>query len=295
MKRVTATERLQRILAVLPWIVQHQGATVDQICERFGLDRKGLLEDLELVFVEVGLHPFTPDMLTEVTIEDDRVYVQDARGHLVCVDSRTNQVVWTAENGGINNSSSPAVLDDKVYIGSTAGHLAIYDARTGKLLTRVSAEGPVIAAPALANGAVYFSTMDGKLTKIDPAGKVRWTFSGGNTSLTEFAVKGSRIFFFANGGNEKCYISSADWMTRNLDYRVEVATPILDPALAAELRYYFNLQIRDSARARIIDQRQANEYHRGGRNHRAQVDIYRWLSRASARREDGGAGTGEGS
>jgi len=74
-KRVTATERLQRILAVLPWIVQHQGATVDQICERFGLDRKGLLEDLELVFVEVGLHPFTPDMLTEVTIEDDRVYV----------------------------------------------------------------------------------------------------------------------------------------------------------------------------------------------------------------------------
>lgn len=75
MKRVTATDRLQRILAVLPWIVQHQGATVDQICERFGLDRKGLLEDLELVFVEVGLHPFTPDMLTEVTIEDDQVWV----------------------------------------------------------------------------------------------------------------------------------------------------------------------------------------------------------------------------
>src|SRR5690606_17685249 len=75
MSRVTATDRLQRILAVLPWIVQHQGATVDQICERFGLDRKSLLEDLELVFVEVGLHPFTPDMLTDVTIEDDRVYV----------------------------------------------------------------------------------------------------------------------------------------------------------------------------------------------------------------------------
>ena len=75
MSRVTATDRLQRILAVLPWIVQHQGSTVDQICERFGLDRKSLLEDLELVFVEVGLHPFTPDMLTDVTIEDDRVYV----------------------------------------------------------------------------------------------------------------------------------------------------------------------------------------------------------------------------
>lgn len=75
MSRITATDRLQRILAVLPWIVQHQGATVDEICQRFGLDRKALLDDLDLVFYEVGLHPFTPDMLAEVTITDDRVYV----------------------------------------------------------------------------------------------------------------------------------------------------------------------------------------------------------------------------
>lgn len=75
MSRITATDRLQRILAVLPWIVQNQGATVSEICERFGLDRKALLSDLDLVFMEVGLHPFTPDMLTEVSIEDDRVYV----------------------------------------------------------------------------------------------------------------------------------------------------------------------------------------------------------------------------
>ena len=40
MSRVTATDRVQRILAVLPWILQHQGATVDEICERFGLGRK---------------------------------------------------------------------------------------------------------------------------------------------------------------------------------------------------------------------------------------------------------------
>lgn len=76
MSRITATERLQRILAVLPWIVQHQGSTVTEICERFGLDRKALLDDLDLVFLEVGLHPFTPDMLSEVSIEDDRVYVR---------------------------------------------------------------------------------------------------------------------------------------------------------------------------------------------------------------------------
>lgn len=75
MSRVTATERLQRILAVLPWIVQHQGATVDQICERFDLGRKELIDDLDFVFYNVGLHPFTPDMLAEVTIEEDRVNV----------------------------------------------------------------------------------------------------------------------------------------------------------------------------------------------------------------------------
>lgn len=75
MSRVTATERVQRILAVLPWIVQHQGTTVDEICARFGLGRKELLDDLDFVFYNVGLHPFTPDMLAEVTIDEDRVTV----------------------------------------------------------------------------------------------------------------------------------------------------------------------------------------------------------------------------
>ena len=75
MSRVTATERVQRILAVLPWIVQHQGATVEEICTRFGLERAALLADLDFVFYNVGLHPFTPDMLAEVTIDEDRVTV----------------------------------------------------------------------------------------------------------------------------------------------------------------------------------------------------------------------------
>lgn len=76
MSRVTATDRVQRILAVLPWVVQHQGATVQEICERFGLSRKELLDDLDFVFYNVGLHPFTPDMLAEVSIDEDRVTVQ---------------------------------------------------------------------------------------------------------------------------------------------------------------------------------------------------------------------------
>lgn len=133
------------------------------------------------------------------------VYVQDARGLVVCVNSRENKVVWTAENEGINNASSPAVFKRKVYVGSTAGHLAIYDAQTGELVRRVPAPGAVIAAPAAANGAVYFSTLEGKLVKITPAGDILWTFRGGESSFTEFAVKGPRIIFIAGTTRANAY------------------------------------------------------------------------------------------
>ncbi len=75
MTRLTATERVQRILAVVPWVVSHQGATVAEICDRFGMTRDDLLDDLDFVFYNVGLHPFTPDVLAEVTIDDDRVRI----------------------------------------------------------------------------------------------------------------------------------------------------------------------------------------------------------------------------
>jgi polyphosphate kinase len=106
-------------------------------------------------------------------------------------------------------------------------------------------------------------------------------------SIVDRYLEHSRIMFFCNGGNERCYIGSADWMTRNLDYRVEVNAPVYDPELRAELRYYFNLQLRDTARARLIDEALTNTYRRGPGNHRAQVEIYRWLARASQSRTQG--------
>lgn len=103
-------------------------------------------------------------------------------------------------------------------------------------------------------------------------------------SIVDRYLEHSRILFFCNGGSELCYLSTADWMTRNLDYRVEVTVPVLDAALSAELRYYFNMQLRDTAKARIIDEAQTNQYRRGRQAHRAQVEIYRWLSRAASHR-----------
>jgi polyphosphate kinase len=106
-------------------------------------------------------------------------------------------------------------------------------------------------------------------------------------SIVDRYLEHSRIFFFANGGNERCYISSADWMTRNLDFRVEVAVPILDAGARAELRHYFNLQLTDTTKARVIDQALSNRYRRGAGKHRAQVEIYRWLAEAAHKREPG--------
>lgn len=71
--RLTAAERLRRMLAIVPWVAaQPDGATVDEICSRFDLDRAQLQECLDTVFM-VGLHPYTPDALIDVFLDGDRV------------------------------------------------------------------------------------------------------------------------------------------------------------------------------------------------------------------------------
>jgi len=72
----------------------------------------------------------------------------------------------------------------------------------------------------------------------------------------------ARIFVFCNGGAERYYISSADWMTRNLDARIEVASPIYDRNLQKELKYILETQLHDNVKARIIDAGQDNRYKR---------------------------------
>ncbi|MEM6719327.1 MAG: polyphosphate kinase 1 [Bacteroidota bacterium] len=70
----------------------------------------------------------------------------------------------------------------------------------------------------------------------------------------------ARVYIFANGGNEKMYIGSADWMTRNLDHRIEVIAPILDADIHQQLRTYVQWQLDDTVKARIIDAKQKNKY-----------------------------------
>ena len=98
-------------------------------------------------------------------------------------------------------------------------------------------------------------------------------------SIVDKYLEHSRIFIFSNNGNEKIYISSADWMVRNLDYRIEVACPVFDREIQRELKQMINIQWRDNVKARIINQYQNNTYRRNNSepNTRAQIKYYQYL------------------
>ncbi|MDG0972654.1 MAG: polyphosphate kinase 1 [Crocinitomicaceae bacterium] len=63
----------------------------------------------------------------------------------------------------------------------------------------------------------------------------------------------TRVIIFHNNGAEQFYISSADWMTRNLEKRIEVTTPILQDDIKANIRNVFELQWKDNVKARMVD------------------------------------------
>jgi len=79
-------------------------------------------------------------------------------------------------------------------------------------------------------------------------------------SIVDHFLEHSRVMIFCNGGDEKYYISSADWMVRNFDNRIEVAVPILDPEIRKELKDMMMIQLKDNIKARYLGMKQHNTY-----------------------------------
>lgn len=79
-------------------------------------------------------------------------------------------------------------------------------------------------------------------------------------SVVDKFLEHPRVFIFANGGNQKIYISSADWMTRNLDNRVEVGCRIYDEDVKQELIDTFEISWSDNVKARVFSEKQDNAY-----------------------------------
>lgn len=74
MSRHAAGDRLRQLLSIVPWLVDHPGAPVSEICARFAIGEAELLKALETLQF-VGVHPFTPDALVDVVVEDGRVWL----------------------------------------------------------------------------------------------------------------------------------------------------------------------------------------------------------------------------
>src|SRR5690606_32520916 len=97
-------------------------------------------------------------------------------------------------------------------------------------------------------------------------------------SIIDKFLEHSRVFIFCNGGTEKMFLSSADWMTRNLDRRIETAFPIYDPDIQKEVNEMFEIQWSDNVKARKIDVDQKNVFvEHGLPSIRSQFETYDYL------------------
>jgi len=105
-------------------------------------------------------------------------------------------------------------------------------------------------------------------------------------SILDQYLEHARFFIFRNGGDHKCYLTSADWLNRNLDRRVEVTCPVYRKSLKQELKSIFDIQWSDNVKARILDKSLKNEYVRQSADEpavRSQDAVYEYLIKKTAR------------
>lgn len=99
-------------------------------------------------------------------------------------------------------------------------------------------------------------------------------------SIVDQYLEHARVFLFSQGDDVSTYISSADWMVRNLDHRIEVACPIFSKTLQRELQDILKIQLKENVKARILDNKQLNHYVAPtdkAKEFRSQVEIYHYL------------------
>ncbi len=112
-------------------------------------------------------------------------------------------------------------------------------------------------------------------------GLVGWSENIEAISIVDRFLEHARVFIFHNDGEEQIFLSSADWMVRNLSYRIEVAFPIYAEHLKKEVKNYINIQLSDNVKARILDEEQLNKYSQGSTDIaiRSQVETYYHIKR----------------
>ncbi|MBV6485442.1 MAG: Polyphosphate kinase [Flavobacteriales bacterium] len=97
-------------------------------------------------------------------------------------------------------------------------------------------------------------------------------------SIIDRFLEHSRLMIFCNGGDELYYLSSADWMSRNIDRRIEVGCPIYDKSLQKTIKDMLTIQLADNTKARLITKSQDNAYKKLNtkKPKRSQIELYNY-------------------
>lgn len=105
-------------------------------------------------------------------------------------------------------------------------------------------------------------------------------------SIVDRYLEHARIFIFHNNGKKDILLSSADWMTRNLSWRIEAIFPIFDPDIRQQILEMVDIQLRDNTKARIIDPEMKNEYRQDENDIliQSQIETYFYFKRREEER-----------
>lgn len=106
-------------------------------------------------------------------------------------------------------------------------------------------------------------------------------------SIIDRFLEHVRLMSFCNNGDNLYFVGSADWLTRNLDKRIEVTAPIYDKALQTQLKTFLDIQLQDNVKSRIIDEKGSNKYKKRKKNEpivRSQIEIYKYFSNLGSKK-----------
>lgn len=128
----------------------------------------------------VAAVPMTDAVFTSPVISGGRVFVVDGSGVVFCLDRGTLSLKWKrATRGGaanVNNVSSPAIVDRYLHVGTMAGVYYVLDAATGKVVREIPCGEPIMSAPVVSEGRVYFATLGSRVYAVEPNGTAAWTW-----------------------------------------------------------------------------------------------------------------------
>ena len=101
------------------------------------------------------------------------------------------------------------------------------------------------------------------------------------TRIVDTFLEHARVWYFYNNGTEDVFLTSADWMRRNLSRRIETALPVCDADVKQDIIHILAIQLADNTKACFIDEHLNNRFKRNGADTkvRAQAAIYDYLKK----------------